>query len=175
MIRESKCCMASAPAMQRQQSGVGLIEVMVSVLVLSVGLLGIAAMQATALRNGQSSLERSQAVIQTYGILDAIRADRANAAAYSTGTMLCSAQTVDTGSSTEEQIAQEQVNQWLASMKVAMGQAGDTTTCGQVACVANTINGNTCTVTIQWDDSRATNSGTQQGSTTRTTTTVAAV
>ena len=45
--------------------GIGLIEVMVSVLVLAVGLLGIAAMQSLALRGGQGSLESSQAVMQT--------------------------------------------------------------------------------------------------------------
>ena len=61
------------------QRGVGLIEVMVAVLILGVGLLGIAAMQTTALRNSQSSLERSQAVMQTYAILDAMRAKDAEA------------------------------------------------------------------------------------------------
>ena len=55
--------------------GIGLIEVMVSVLVLAVGLLGIAAMQSLALRGGQGSLESSQAVMQTGSILEAMRAN----------------------------------------------------------------------------------------------------
>jgi type IV pilus assembly protein PilV len=54
---------------------VGLIEVLVAVLVLGIGLLGVAAMQATALRNSQSSLERSQGVMHVYTILDAMRAN----------------------------------------------------------------------------------------------------
>ena len=41
-----------------------LIEVLVAVLIMGIGLLGIAAMQTVALRNGQSSLERTQAVIR---------------------------------------------------------------------------------------------------------------
>ncbi|MFL8092610.1 prepilin-type N-terminal cleavage/methylation domain-containing protein, partial [Xanthomonas vasicola] len=48
---------------RKSMSGIGLIEVLISVVILGVGMLGIAAMQATALRNSQSSLERSQAVI----------------------------------------------------------------------------------------------------------------
>src|SRR3546814_16361166 len=60
---------------------------MISVLVMGVGLLGIAAMQATALRNNQSALERTQATVQTYSILDAIRAnaEAARAGAYTIG------------------------------------------------------------------------------------------
>src|SRR3954453_17507433 len=75
-----------------QQAGVSLIEVMVSVLVLGVALLGIAAMQATALRNGQSSLERSQIVAYSYSAIDAMRANRqaALAGAYNTDGMECS-------------------------------------------------------------------------------------
>ena len=56
--------------------GMSLIEVMVSVLILAVGLLGIAAMQSYALRGGQGSLESSQAVMQTGAILEAMRANR---------------------------------------------------------------------------------------------------
>ena len=61
-----------SPASMR---GVGLVEVLVAVLVLAIGLLGIAALQATTLRNSQSSIERTQAVVQTYTILDAMRAN----------------------------------------------------------------------------------------------------
>src|SRR3546814_12535773 len=70
-----------------RQRGAGLIEVMISVLVMGVGLLGIAAMQATALRNNQRALERTQATVQTYSILDAFRAnaESARAAAYPLG------------------------------------------------------------------------------------------
>ena len=65
----------------RSQHGAGLIEVLVAVLVMGIGLLGVAAMQATALRNNQSALERTQATIQTYSILDAMRANRQRAIA----------------------------------------------------------------------------------------------
>ena len=40
--------------------GTSLIEILVAVVVLSTGLLGMVALQAKALRNNQSSLERSE-------------------------------------------------------------------------------------------------------------------
>jgi prepilin-type N-terminal cleavage/methylation domain-containing protein len=69
-------------ASMRSMTGFSLIEVMVSVVIIAIGLLGIAAMQAMALRGSQSSLETSQAVIQSNSILEAIRANSANAPAY---------------------------------------------------------------------------------------------
>lgn len=147
----------------RAQAGASLVEVMVAVMILAVGLLGVGAMQAIALRNGQSSLERTQAVIQTYAVLDLVRANRANALAgyYNTGAdPVCEAGAVDPDDPAGEQAAQNDINTWLASLKNSMGSgAGDTTTCGAVNCAANTIGGATCTVTIQWDDSRGTAAG----------------
>jgi type IV pilus assembly protein PilV len=135
----------------RAQRGVSLIEVLIAVLIMGVGLLGIAAMQATALRNSQSALERSQAVIMSYAILDAMRANRdaAIGGAYNTA-MTCAAPTAGT-------LAQNDVRQWIISLKEAVRgtdlAAADTTACGSVTCGV----GNLCTVTVQWDDSRATN------------------
>ncbi len=129
---------------KRSQSGVGLIEVMISVLILGVGLLGVAAMQATALRNSQSSLERSQAVALSYAILDAMRANRDTALAggYNLAAMQCVVPAAGT-------LAQTDLNRWITALKDNMGQPADTSTCGQVSCAAGM-----CTVTIQWDDSR---------------------
>jgi len=61
------------------QAGVGLIEVLIAVLVLSIGFLGIAALQAKALSNNNSALARTQASIAAYSMFDAMRADRPSA------------------------------------------------------------------------------------------------
>ena len=58
------------------QSGVGLIEVLVAVLVLSIGFLGIAALQAMSLSTNNSDMARSMATIASYSIMDAMRADQ---------------------------------------------------------------------------------------------------
>lgn len=122
--------------------GIGLIEVLVSVLVLGVGLLGVAALQSFALRGGQSSLESSQGVMQATSIIEAMRANRANAASYNMA-MTCA---VPTGGT----LAQNDLRDWIAGLKGTMGTAADTTTCGQIAgCPA------ACVVTVRWDDGRA--------------------
>lgn len=128
--------------------GVGLIEVLVAVLVLAIGLLGVAAMQATALRNSQSSLERSQGVMHVYTILDAMRAnpDAARSGGYNMG-MTC---TVPAAASL---ITSDQ-REWINTLQQNLG----ITACGQVNCVAPV-----CTITVRWDDSRG-----SAGSTTQT-------
>lgn len=140
----------------RHMAGVTLIEVMISVLILGVGMLGVAAMQTTALRNNQSALQRSQIVMQTYTILDAMRANR-NAAmlgAYNTGSMLCTAPAAGDLVAADKAL-------WLNGLKTAIG--GDpATTCGSIACT----DGN-CKITVQWDDSRGKNTD-GAGSTTQT-------
>src|SRR5690606_41533119 len=47
------------PPMRKSNLGLGLIEVLIAVAILAFGMLGIAALQATALRNGQSSDRKS--------------------------------------------------------------------------------------------------------------------
>lgn len=144
----------AAPASRRHAQGMSLIEVLVSVLVLSLGLLGIAAMQSMALRGGQSSLESSQAVMQASSIFEAMRSNRANAAAYNTAKQ-CSVSGI-TGTT----LAASDLRDWLTAMKTSIGgAASDTTTCGEISGCPNN-----CIVTIYWDDSRG---GADQGGTSR--------
>jgi len=130
-----------APRSAAAVRGVGLIEVLVAVLVLAIGLLGVAAMQATALRNSQSSLERSQGVMHVYTILDAMRAnpDAARAGGYNIG-MTCAVPAAG------DLVANDR-RAWIATLQQNLGN----TACGQIACA-----GALCTVTIRWDDSRGT-------------------
>lgn len=128
----------------RYVRGISLIEVMVSVMVLAVGMLGIAAMQSVALRGGQGSLESSQAVMQTNSIIEAMRANSGNVLSYNMPAMACAAP----GGGTLEE---NDIRDWILSLKATIGAGvGDATTCGQIVCP-----GNTCTVTVRWDDSRA--------------------
>tara|TARA_Y100001963_G_C6786191_1_gene452902 strand:+ start:3696 stop:4118 length:423 start_codon:yes stop_codon:yes gene_type:complete len=62
-----------------RQRGVTLLEVMIAVLVLGIGLLGVAGVQTASLRNVQSSYERSQAVILMDMLAETLRADARNA------------------------------------------------------------------------------------------------
>lgn len=126
------------------QRGTTLIEVLIAVLVLAVGLLGVAALQASALRNSQSSYERSQATILTYSLFDAMRADlvAARAGAYNTGGWMCDAP----GGAT---LRDAQMADWMGSLEANLGDSPNT--CVNVVCGVAT-----CRVDVRWDDSRGT-------------------
>ncbi len=66
----------------RRMAGFNLIEVMIAVVLLSVGLLGMALLQTTALRAGQSANERTTATMLSHKLLDMARANRQQAASY---------------------------------------------------------------------------------------------
>lgn len=132
---------ASTVPSHRLQHGASLLEVLIAVLILAIGMLGIAAMQATSLRNSQGALERSQAVVQGYAILDAMRANLtvARTNAYNMG-ITCVAPT-STSLVTADQ------NAWITSLKTTISDSA----CGSVACAANV-----CEIIVQWDDRRST-------------------
>jgi len=69
-------------ASSRRSRGFSLIEVMIAVVLVSIGLLGMALLQTTALRAGQSSSERTAATLLGYQILDMARANRSQIARY---------------------------------------------------------------------------------------------
>ncbi|MFC1748700.1 type IV pilus modification protein PilV [Pseudomonadota bacterium] len=60
---------------KHQQSGVTLIEVLISLVVLSVGLLGIAGMQATGMRNNHAAYSKMQATNMAMDMADRIRSN----------------------------------------------------------------------------------------------------
>lgn len=64
-------------SLNRSQSGFTLLEILVAVVVLSLGMLGLAGLQAATLRNNQVAYYRAIAVQQTYDMADRIRANQA--------------------------------------------------------------------------------------------------
>lgn len=68
-------------SLNKNQSGFTLLEVMVAIVVLSLGLLGLAGLQAATLRNNQIAYYRAIAVQQTFDMADRIRANQAGVAA----------------------------------------------------------------------------------------------
>lgn len=66
----------------KYQTGLGLIESLIALLVISVGLLGIAALQITSLKQSSSSQYHSQAVWYNYEMTDRIEANRGAFAQY---------------------------------------------------------------------------------------------
>ena len=151
------------------QRGVGLIEVMVAVAILAFGMLGIAALQATALRSSQSSLERSEAAMHMYAILDAMRANRdvAMIGGYNMGNI--NEDYVVTawacGRPDAGDLAANDRRLWMGTT----AEAGSLkATLGNSACAAIRCTDVECVVALQWDDSRATGGDDAQEIMTRT-------
>lgn len=80
MIRNRAC-----PAAMCRNGGFTLVEAMVALIVLSVGLLGIAALYVETLRANRTSLHRTQAVNVATDIADRMRSNRIPADAYACG------------------------------------------------------------------------------------------
>ena len=72
------------PDLLQRESGFSLIEVLVALLVLSIGLLGLAMLQIQGLRFTTDSYQRTQATLLAYDLMDRMRANKvgADAGAY---------------------------------------------------------------------------------------------
>jgi type IV pilus assembly protein PilV len=127
------------------QTGVGLLEILIAVVILSIGLLGIAALQAKSLSTNNSAMARAMATVASYSILDGLRADRPHALHGDYNKTVTASDCPDAGGT----LASHQLHSWCEQLASNLGPA-DTTT-GQVKC------GDTgdCTITITFDDSRA--------------------
>jgi type IV pilus assembly protein PilV len=135
------------PAAARRQRGASLIEILVTVLILSFGLMGMSALQARALKGSVSSFQRSQAAIFSQYMLDVMRIDRekAKGGSYNTG-KIC-----NPNAFAGTALADTARKDWLTLVRDDMGTSADTTTCVAINCDADYK----CWVTIMWDDSRA--------------------
>ena len=97
----------------KHQSGVGMVEVLVALVVMSVGMLGIASLYVTTLQAKTTSLSRMKAVNLAYDIADRIRANSAAGAAYVLATStVTTATNCYAADCTAAQMAASDLNQW---------------------------------------------------------------
>jgi type IV pilus assembly protein PilV len=140
---------ARAIAAIRHGRGMTLIEVLVTLVIISVGLLGVAALQLTTVRNNLDAFVRSQAAVLASDMLDRIRANRAaaimNPGAYNVGL----GEIDDPGT-----VAEQDMAQWKAMLdeQLPEGDGSIVTERVDVDGVVRYI----VTITIQWGE-RSTN------------------
>jgi type IV pilus assembly protein PilV len=144
------------PPARRASAGVGLIEILIAVVILAFGLLGIAALQATALRSSQSSINRNEAVAQSYAILDAMRANRANAliGKYNLATLTCEVPDED------GTLAAADLHHWVSRLRSKDGLGETSDTCVMIQQLGGMTD--TFSITVQWNDSRGKAGNSQQ-------------
>jgi type IV pilus assembly protein PilV len=137
-----------APAARRGAAGYTLIEVLVALVVLSVGLLGVAGLQIVGLKGNLSAASRTQASYLAEDIIDRMRANYVAARGDSgTGAAFLQYQLTmgATAPSGADATAVADVTAWVAELQTLPSGQGSISVDGKT---------NIATVTIQWLDTR---------------------
>lgn len=135
-----------------KNTGFTLIEVLITMVVLAVGLLGLAGLQITSLKNNQSAYHRSQANQLAYDIIDRMRANNFTDSAsgdqstvtYITGTATAHSDCLTLAGCSPTEMAENDLFQWQDALnKILPNGQGSISMAGGLY-----------TITILWDDNR---------------------
>ncbi len=133
-------------------NGFTLIEVMVAVLVLSIGLLGIASLQATSLRNNNDASMQTRASYMASDMADRMRANAASVNAYPAATLATPAVgDCTTASCTPTQMVDNDVAEWNQQLAQTLPAGQGTVTSPGAGLF---------TITVLWDEARSGVTGT---------------
>lgn len=132
----------------KNNRGFTLIEALIAFFILSVGMLGIASLQAISLKAGKTSVYTSVATMKVDEILESMRANPGALATYEgTGaTNNC----WNTAACSEAQLAEDDVFLWLKNLKAGLPSTAD----GVVKVTAATAPSKMATVeiTVSWKE-----------------------
>ncbi len=117
------------------EAGIGLIEVLITVLLLATALLAISTLQLRSLQFNNGAYLRSQANILVYDIIDRMRVSELNPSLYNIGYTDSS----PTGN-TQPNI---DVREWRTAMQNIIADAK-----GQISCDSTRF----CTISIRWEE-----------------------
>lgn len=138
--------------------GFTLLELLVALLVLSFGLLGMAGLQATGLRNNNNALQRTHASVLALDIIERMRANRTAAANGDYDLPMSDDPPTSASSQAETDLAL-----WINTIQTRLINGGDgSVTCAMVPPANRFVQ---CTVVVQWtevqDDVQGANPETQ--------------
>lgn len=133
-----------SPMPLRVQSGFSLLEVLVTLVILSLGILGLAGLQSASLKNGHSALLRAQAAQYAHDMADRMRVNRTAAIAGHYNRLLTDP--APTGST----LANADLKGWLRQV----GSLPE----GRAAISVNSAG--VTTITVRWDETALGNTNT---------------
>jgi len=111
-------------SVRSRQAGVSIVEALVALVILSVGMLGIAGLYLSSLQAGRSANLRIQAVNLASEMADRIRANRNGEASYNLAAgNLPAAVDCATVACTTAQLAQSDQNIWVTTIRAALAGA----------------------------------------------------
>ncbi len=146
-----------------RQTGFSLIEVLVAALILSIGLVGVAGLQAMSLKNNQSAYMRSQASALAYDLADRMRSNVSGArdGFFDPEQAAANAQCNTPAGCSPQEMAQNDLSEWLVMLTgiLPMGSGfvcidstpNDGTDSGDPQCDGT---GTRTSIKIWWDDNR---------------------
>ena len=156
MKRTPDIVTSTAGHVENRQQGFTLLEVLIALLVLSIGLLGLAALQTTGLRSNEMASMRTTSTMLAYDITDRMRANpqgildgdyEIDSDPITVSVTDCTSIDCD-----PEQLALYDLNQWKTAVATLPGGLGEITqTAGPPL---------THTVTVRWDQNRTGATGT---------------
>lgn len=127
----------------RRYKGLTLIEVLISLLVLSIGILGLATLQTVSLNLNAGASQRSQATALAYDMADKMRANRQAALAGAYDIAVEDPVPTCAAPSAAGTVAAQDISTWRMALACRLPQAT-----GSIVRAGTQV-----TLTVQWDDS----------------------
>ena len=129
----------------QKQSGATLIEVAVTVLILSTSLLAMATLQTRSLQYNQGAFMRSQANIYAYDIIDRIRINRGAA-----GNNVTNYNVDYEGAPGGGGLVASDIDEWRENIERTLPSGKGKIQCNNPASAV--VTARVCTITIKWSD-----------------------
>jgi type IV pilus assembly protein PilV len=143
----------------RFQKGFTIVEVLVALVVLAVGMLGMASLYVTTLRSSGTAVSRTQAVSLAADMADRIRANRFAKAVYQTAAPAAKG-CVDTGDCTREEMAANDLDVWQKQIDALLPGNDPKGTIVYTAPTATTPD--TYTITVIWQEAERGGTGAEE-------------
>jgi type IV pilus assembly protein PilV len=111
------------------QKGISLVEAMVALVVLAIGMLGIAALHVESVKANRTALLRTQAVNLANDLADRIRANRQAGVSYrlAIGALPAVGNCVVTNNCTNAELAVDDLARWVRAVRVVLPPSPDGT------------------------------------------------